>query len=129
MPPRRRPTANANDSPAAPRARIGLRRGGNGRRGYGGAGPSSGGGAPCGMTFLNVLIALAIGAAIWTASMMVLRAVVNPPPELDPHDVVDTLRRFRCSLCGAEVTMTVANPAEPKAPRHCREEMDEVPAN
>lgn len=81
------------------------------------------------MTFLNILIALAIGAAIWTFSMMVLRAVVNPPPEPDPDDVVDTLRRFRCSLCGAEVTMTVTNPAEPKAPRHCREEMDEVPVD
>ena len=59
--------------------------------------------------------------------MMVLRAVVNPPPEVDPGDVVETLRRFRCSLCGTQVTMTVTNLAEPKAPRHCREEMDEVP--
>lgn len=80
------------------------------------------------MTFLNVLIALAIGAAIWTVSMMVLRAVANPPPDLNPDDAVETRRRFRCSLCGAQVTMTVANPAEPNAPRHCREEMDEVPA-
>ena len=82
------------------------------------------------MTLLNILIAVAIGAAIWTASMAVLRAVVNPPPAVDPEDVIETLRRFRCAVCGAQVTMTVANVAdEPKAPRHCREEMDEVPSD
>lgn len=80
------------------------------------------------MTLLNIVIALAIGAAIWTVSMAILRAVANPPPAVDPEDVIETLRRFRCSVCGAQVTMTVTNVAEPKAPRHCREEMDEVPA-
>ena len=80
------------------------------------------------MTPLNIIIALVIGVVIWTVLMAILRAVVNPPPELDPEDVVETHRRFRCSLCGTQVTMTVTNIAEPKAPRHCREEMDEVPA-
>ena len=79
------------------------------------------------MTLLNVVIAIAIGLAIWTVLMSVIRAVANPPPAVNPEDVVDTRRRFRCSLCGTQVTMTVTNLAEPKAPRHCREEMDEVP--
>ena len=79
------------------------------------------------MTLLNIIIAVAIGAAIWTASMAVIRAVANPPPDVDPDDVVETRRRFRCSLCGTEVTMTVTNTSASNPPRHCREEMDEVP--
>ena len=80
------------------------------------------------MTLLNLLIAFAIGLVIWTLLMSVIRAVANPPPAADPDDVVETRRRFRCSLCGTRVTMTVTNLSEPKPPRHCREEMDEVPA-
>jgi len=41
--------------------------------------------------------------------------------------VVETRRRFRCSLCGTEVTMTATNTTATNPPRHCREEMDEVP--
>ena len=81
------------------------------------------------MTLLNILIAVAIGLVTWTVLMAVIRAVANPPPAADPEDVVETRRRFRCSLCGTQVTMTVVNVAEPKPPRHCREEMDEVPAD
>lgn len=76
---------------------------------------------------LNILIAVAIGVVIWKLSMLVLRAVVNPPPDLDPDDTVSASRRFRCSVCGAEVIMTAVNRAEPQSPRHCREEMDEKP--
>lgn len=79
------------------------------------------------MTLLNIIIAVGIGAAIWTASMAVIRAVANPPPAIDPDDVVETRRRFRCSLCGTDVTMTATNTTASKPPRHCREEMDEVP--
>lgn len=81
------------------------------------------------MTLLNVIIALLIGVVIWTVLMTAIRAVANPPPVVDPEDVVETRRRFRCSLCGTQVTMTVTNVAESKAPRHCREEMDEAPAD
>lgn len=80
------------------------------------------------MTLLNIVIAVLIGLAIWTVLISVIRAVANPPPVIDPNDVIETRLRFRCSLCGAQVTMTAANAAEVKAPRHCREEMDEAPA-
>ncbi len=78
---------------------------------------------------LQVILALAMAVAIWTVLMAVIRSLANPPPEIDPDDVVETRRRFRCSLCGTQVTMTVTNMAEPRAPRHCREEMDEVPVD
>lgn len=49
---------------------------------------------------------------------------IAPPAEPDPDDVVPVDMRFRCSVCGAEVTMTAANTEqEIAAPRHCREDM------
>ena len=33
---------------------------------------------------------------------------------------------YRCSICGTEVRMTVANDQMPEPPRHCLEEMDLV---
>jgi hypothetical protein len=78
------------------------------------------------MDFLNLLIALAIGLVIWRGSLAIIRAISTPPPEVDPADVVEVHQDFRCSVCGAEVTQRVANRAELKPPRHCREDMEPV---
>jgi hypothetical protein len=32
--------------------------------------------------------------------------------------------RYRCSICGVELKMTLANDQEPDPPRHCQEDMD-----
>jgi hypothetical protein len=49
---------------------------------------------------------------------------VVPPAEPDPDTVVPVNIRYRCVVCGAEVTMTAAQDgSEPEAPRHCREDM------
>lgn len=79
------------------------------------------------MNPVNVIIAIVMGYAIWRISMSTLRMLATPPPEIDPEDIFDVEQKFRCSICGTEVTMTVANVVEQKAPRHCREDMDEVP--
>ena len=79
------------------------------------------------MTLLNLVIAFLIGYVIWRTSIATLRMLSTPPPEIDPDDIFETSQKFRCTICGTEVTMTVANVVEQKAPRHCREEMDEVP--
>lgn len=77
--------------------------------------------------FVQILIAVALGAAIWIVSMKVLRMLATPPPEVDPEDVVEVADQdFRCSVCGTEVTLRVANVTETSPPRHCREEMDPV---
>jgi hypothetical protein len=47
----------------------------------------------------------------------------TPPPEVDPDDVVAVDQGYRCTVCGAELTMTAVNLAEDKPPRHCREDM------
>jgi hypothetical protein len=72
----------------------------------------------------QILIALAIGAAVWIVSMKMLRMLVTPPPEVDPDDVVEVEDQdFRCTVCGTEVTLRVANLVETSPPKHCREEM------
>jgi hypothetical protein len=75
----------------------------------------------------NYLIAIAIGVVLWRASMWMIRLIANPPPAVDPADVVDVDQDFRCSVCGAEITMRAANMAELVPPKHCREEMLAVP--
>jgi len=34
--------------------------------------------------------------------------------------------RYRCSLCGVEIRMTMAPEEDPVPPRHCMEDMDFV---
>lgn len=75
------------------------------------------------MTVGTVLIAILIGVVIWRVSTYFLRMLANAPDEVDPADVSETNAHFRCSVCGAEVTMTMANNLEVSNPRHCREDM------
>ena len=76
---------------------------------------------------MKILIAIAIGAAIWMVALRVIRMLAEPPPEIDPDSIVTTDIKYRCSICGTEVTMTAVSTSEAAPPKHCREEMDEVP--
>jgi DNA-directed RNA polymerase subunit RPC12/RpoP len=54
-----------------------------------------------------------------------LRALATPIPDPpDPGELRKVRLHYRCSLCGTEVRMTIANDQEPDPPRHCMEEMD-----
>lgn len=65
-----------------------------------------------------VVVIYVIGAGI------LAKFKIAPPAEPDPESVVAVDLRFRCIVCGAEVTMTAANAeAEIEPPRHCREDM------
>ena len=66
---------------------------------------------------------------IYVVGASFLRKMKLPPDaEPDPDEVVPVSVRFRCTVCGAEVLMTAAQPGhEPEAPRHCREDMIPVP--
>lgn len=73
---------------------------------------------------VQILIALGIGVSIWVLSMKTLRMLSTPPPEVDPEDVVEVEEQdYRCTICGTEVTLRVANMVETSPPKHCREEM------
>ena len=79
-----------------------------------------------GVLWLDILFALVIGLLIWRVSLAVIRMLSTPPDEVDPNDIVLVDQDYRCSVCGAELTMRAVNPAEDKPPRHCREDMDPV---
>ncbi len=73
---------------------------------------------------LRVVLALAVGITIYVIGASMLRKFkVAPPPEPDPDDIKPVNLRFRCTVCGAEVTMTAAQGEDPEPPRHCREDM------
>ena len=75
----------------------------------------------------KVLIAVAVAYAVLRIGFGMLRGLAQPVPE--PPDA-GTLRKvkieYRCSICGAEVRMTVAPDEDPEPPRHCQGEMDLV---
>jgi hypothetical protein len=75
------------------------------------------------VTVWNVLIALAIGYVVWRFSIYFVRILSMTPEEIDPDDIKEVVQDYKCTVCGAEVIMTVANVSTEKAPRHCREEM------
>lgn len=76
-----------------------------------------------GIIFLDVLLAVLLGYFIWRVSLALIRMLSTPPPEVDPANVVEVDQDYRCSICGAELTMKSVNPDEDKPPKHCREEM------
>lgn len=76
-----------------------------------------------GSTVFDVVLAVLFGYLIWRGSLAVIRMLSTPPPEVDPDDVVTVSQQYRCTVCGAELTMTAVNLAEDKPPRHCREDM------
>ena len=80
-----------------------------------------------GSTVFDVVLAVLFGYLIWRGSLAVIRMLSTPPPEVDPDDVVTVSQQYRCTVCGAELTMTAVNLAEDKPPRHCREDMIPVP--
>src|SRR5665811_1184627 len=76
---------------------------------------------------VQIVLALALGVGIWVVSMKVLRMLTNPPPEIDPDDVVAVEDQdYKCMVCGTEVTLRVSNAVETSPPRHCREDMEPV---
>jgi len=79
-----------------------------------------------GSAVLNVILALSLGYLIWRGSLAVIRMLSTPPPEVNPEDVVAVDQDFKCSVCGAELTMRAINVQDDAPPRHCREDMDPV---
>ncbi len=76
---------------------------------------------------LKVLIAVVIAYAVLRLGLAMLRNLARPLPEPpDPGILRKVKIEYRCSICGAEVRMTVAPDEDPEPPRHCQDEMDLV---
>jgi hypothetical protein len=79
-------------------------------------------------TVLKVTIAIVAFFSIYLTGTFIIRSFTQGPPA-EPE--IGRLRkvnyRYRCTVCGTEVTMTAAPEDEiPNAPRHCREDMNLV---
>lgn len=76
---------------------------------------------------VNVIVAIVAAWAIIAIGWAMLRGLARPLPEPPPAGELRKVKlQYRCSICGAEVRMTVAPNEDPDPPRHCQDEMDLV---
>ena len=76
---------------------------------------------------LKVAVALGAGYLMARVGLAVLGSFARPiPPPPPPGELRKVKIGFRCTLCGTEVRMTVANDEIPDPPRHCLEDMEFV---
>ncbi len=78
-------------------------------------------------SWLAMLGAVVAGGLIFKFGLAMLggmsQTLPDPPP---PGELRKVKIQYRCSICGAELRMTVANDEMPEPPRHCLEDMDLV---
>ena len=76
------------------------------------------------MNPVNVVIAVVVAVLILRIGLAMLRGLAIPVPEPPPAGELRKVKiAYRCSICGAEVRMTIAPDEDPQAPRHCLEDM------
>jgi hypothetical protein len=78
-------------------------------------------------TVMWVLGAVVLGCVVWKVGVSLLRGITTPLPGPPPAGEMRKVNlRYRCSICGVELKMTLANDELPDPPRHCQEDMDLV---
>ncbi len=78
-----------------------------------------------GLEPVRVVIAMLSFYLILRVGIAVLGAFARPIPEPPPPGELRKVKLvYRCSSCGAELRMTLANDQVPQPPRHCADEMD-----
>jgi hypothetical protein len=74
-----------------------------------------------------LLIAAFAVFVLFKIGFAMLGGLAQPVPEAPPAGELRKVKiMYRCSICGTEVRMTVANDQMPEPPRHCLEDMDLV---
>ncbi len=82
---------------------------------------------PAFSTIIWVLAAVVLFLVIWMGGRAMLRSMASPLPPPPPEGELRKVDvRYRCSVCGAEVKMTLAAEEDPPPPRHCMEDMEIV---
>lgn len=75
----------------------------------------------------RVVVAVVVAAALLRIGYAMISGLAQPvPPPPDEGELRQVKLTYRCSICGAEVKMTVASSDDPEPPRHCLEDMDLV---
>jgi len=71
--------------------------------------------------------AVVLGYVTFKVGAAMLRSFTTPLPPPPPAGELRKVNlRFRCSICGVELKMTLATDEMPDPPRHCQEDMDLV---
>ena len=74
---------------------------------------------------IGILVALLIAAVLIRIGVAMLRGLGTPlPPPPPAGEMRKVSLRYRCSICGAELKMTLATDEMPEPPRHCQDDMD-----
>lgn len=78
-------------------------------------------------SILALLIAAVAVLVMFRIGFAMLGGLARPVPEPPPPGELRKVKiTYRCSICGTEVRMTVANDQMPDPPRHCQDDMDLV---
>ena len=78
-------------------------------------------------TILWVMAGVAIGYILWKSGIGLLKSFNTPMPSPPPPGELRKVNvRYRCSVCGLEIKLTLAPDEDPPPPRHCLEDMDIV---
>ena len=74
-----------------------------------------------------IAVAVLAAAVFLRIGFGFLGGMSQPVPEPPPAGELRKVKiEFRCSICGAELVMKIANDEMPDPPRHCLEDMDLV---
>jgi hypothetical protein len=77
--------------------------------------------------FVGFVVALLIAAVLIKVGVGLLRGLGTPLPPPPPDGEMRKVNlKYRCSVCGAQIKMTLATEEVPEPPRHCMEDMDLV---
>jgi hypothetical protein len=77
------------------------------------------------VAWFRALVAMIVAALVIRLGYGMVAGLAQPVPEPpEPGELRKVKLTYRCSICGAEVKMTVAPQEDPEPPRHCQEDMD-----
>jgi len=82
---------------------------------------------PAFATIIWVAIGVLGGMLLWKTGIGMLRSFTTPLPPPPPAGEMRKLNvKYRCTVCGLEIKLTLAPDEDPPPPRHCLEDMIEV---
>ena len=78
-------------------------------------------------TIIWLVAGLAIALVLWKSGIGLLKSFTTPMPPPPPSGEMRKVNvRYRCSVCGLEIKLTLAPDEDPPPPRHCLEDMEVV---
>ena len=78
-------------------------------------------------TIVWVAIGLASLWFIWKVGLGMLRSMTSSLPPPPPSGEMRRINvRYRCTVCGVELRLTMAPDEHPPPPRHCMEDMEVI---